>query len=46
MTIKFININTGETKSITLASDNYFSPEWIEAVALHANAIDGWRFAE
>jgi hypothetical protein len=46
MTIKFININTNETKTITLASDNYFSPEWIEVVAKEANAIDGWRFAE
>ena len=46
MTVKFININTGENKIITLASDNYFSPEWIEVVARHANAIDGWRFAE
>jgi len=46
MSIKFININTGVTKVITLASDDYFSPEWISIVAREANAIDGWRFAE
>ncbi len=46
MSIKFINLNTGVTKVITLASDNYFSPEWIEIVAREANAADGWRFAE
>jgi len=46
MSIKFINLNTGITKVITLASDNYFSPEWIEIVAREANAADGWRFAD
>jgi hypothetical protein len=46
MSIKFININTGVTKVITLASDDYFSPEWISIVAREANAIDGWRFAD
>ena len=46
MTIKFININTGETKTITRSSHDYFAPEWIEAVAREVPAIDGWRFAE
>ena len=46
MTIKFINIFTGETKTITRSSHDYFSPIWIEAVNREANALDGWRFAE
>lgn len=46
MTIKFININTNEVKTITLQSNDYFAPEWIEAVAREVPAIDGWRFAE
>ena len=46
MTIKFININTNEVKTITLQSSDYFAPEWIEAVAREVPAIDGWRFAE
>ena len=46
MSIKYININTGTTKVITLASNDYYSPEWISIVAREANAIDGWRFAD
>lgn len=46
MTVEFINIFTGETKTITRSSSDYFAPEWIEAVNREANALDGWRFAE
>ena len=46
MSITFKNIWTKETKTLTLASNDYFSQEWIEIVNREANALDGWRFAE